>query len=70
VLRNGPLRVESDDLEMVDADGNTYGLGGRRVVSLCRCGASMNKPYCDGSHRSAEFRDRAAAFDLAPKATP
>jgi CDGSH-type Zn-finger protein len=69
VLRNGPLRVESDELQLVDADGNAYGLGGRNSVTLCRCGASMNKPYCDGMHRTVEFRDRGAAFDLAPTAT-
>jgi CDGSH-type Zn-finger protein len=54
---------------MVDADGNAYSLGGRNSVTLCRCGASMNKPYCDGAHRTVEFRDRGTAFDLAPKAT-
>ena len=28
-----------------------------RGVALCRCGASTNKPFCDGSHWRVEFRD-------------
>jgi CDGSH-type Zn-finger protein len=69
VLRNGPLRIEGEALQLVDADGNAYGLGGRNAITLCRCGASMNKPYCDGTHRTVEFRNRGVAFDLVPKAT-
>jgi CDGSH-type Zn-finger protein len=36
---------------MVDADGNKYDLTGKPAFSLCRCGASVNKPFCDGSHK-------------------
>lgn len=36
-------------------DGFTYEVRNRTV--LCRCGASSNKPYCDGSHASLKFRD-------------
>src|SRR5437867_11831778 len=32
-----------------------------RAVALCRCGASKNKPFCDGSHWEVEFRDTARA---------
>jgi CDGSH-type Zn-finger protein len=67
VRSDGPLRVEGD-FEIVDAQGQVYGLAGRTAISLCRCGNSANKPFCDGSHRSSGFRDPQQARDLpAPK---
>jgi CDGSH-type Zn-finger protein len=66
VNNNGSLRVEGEDFEIVDKDGNTYGLGGRTLVSICRCGLSKNKPFCDGSHKG-HFEHNAEAFDLPPK---
>ncbi|MDX5478976.1 CDGSH iron-sulfur domain-containing protein [Fontibacter flavus] len=65
VNSNGSLKVEGD-FEIVDAQGNVYGLQGRTLVSLCRCGQSKNKPFCDGSHRGHLDHD-AQAFDLPPK---
>lgn len=65
VFSNGPLRIEGE-IEMVDKNGNAYGLGGREVVSLCRCNLSKNKPFCDGSHKD-NFDHNAIAFDLPPK---
>ena len=62
---NGSLRIEGD-FEIVDKDGNVYGLGGREAVSICRCGLSNNKPFCDGSHKG-HFEHEAIAFDLPPK---
>ncbi|WP_299758608.1 CDGSH iron-sulfur domain-containing protein [uncultured Pontibacter sp.] len=66
VLSNGSVRVEGDDFEIVDKEGNSYGLGGRTLVSICRCGLSSNKPFCDGSHKG-HFEHNAEAFDLPPK---
>tara|TARA_B100000929_G_C15502175_1_gene417774 strand:+ start:2415 stop:2639 length:225 start_codon:yes stop_codon:yes gene_type:complete len=66
VLSNGSLKVEGDNFEIVDKEGNTYDLGGRELVSLCRCGLSANKPFCDGAHRN-HFEHTAEAFDLPPK---
>ncbi len=62
VNNNGSMRVEGD-FEIVDAAGNSYGLGGRTLVSVCRCGLSKNKPFCDGSHKG-HFEHDAKAFDL------
>jgi len=66
VNNNGSLRIEGEDFEIVDKDGNVYGLGGRTLVSICRCGLSKNKPFCDGSHKG-HFEHNAEAFDLPPK---
>ncbi len=62
---NGSVRVEGD-FDIVDMQGNEYGLGGRQLVSLCRCGMSKNKPFCDGSHKG-HFEHVSEAFDLPPR---
>jgi CDGSH-type Zn-finger protein len=64
---NGSLKIEGD-FEIVDRIGTPYDLGGREVVSLCRCGQSKNKPFCDGSHKN-HFEHNAVAFALPPKKT-
>ena len=69
VMRNGSLRVEGD-FEIVDADGKPFGLAGRTRVSLCRCGHSANKPFCDSSHKTIPFDSAPAAFDLPAPAAP
>lgn len=65
VNSNGSIRVEGD-FEIVDKNGGVYDLGGREVVSICRCGRSNNKPFCDGSHKG-HFEHEAIAFALPPK---
>ena len=67
VNSNGPFRVEGD-FEILDAEGKTFGLAGRTKVSLCRCGHSANKPFCDGSHKQVGFADQVQARDLPPPA--
>jgi CDGSH-type Zn-finger protein len=64
---NGSLRVEGD-VEILDAQGKLFGLGGRTVIGLCRCGQSANKPFCDGSHRKVNFESVCPARDLPPPA--
>ena len=56
VSNNGPIRIEGD-FTIHDALGNEYGLAGRKVISLCRCGQSQNKPFCDGTHWYNKFTD-------------
>jgi len=62
---NGSLKIEGA-FEIVDKNGAIYQLGGREIVSLCRCGLSQKKPFCDGSHKG-HFEHDAIAFDLPPK---
>ncbi len=62
---NGPLRVEGD-FEICDLQGKAYGLAGRTTLTLCRCGHSANKPFCDGSHKTVGFQHQPVAFDLEP----
>ena len=64
VKSNGSVLVEGD-FELLDADGNSYGLAGRNKISLCRCGLSTTKPFCDGSHRG-KLDHVAEAYDLPP----
>lgn len=63
VKSNGSVRIEGD-FEIVDQEGKAFGLGGRTIVSLCRCGHSENKPFCDGSHKRVGFQSEIKAFDL------
>jgi CDGSH-type Zn-finger protein len=51
---SGPLWVRGG-IEITSADGVSYEV--RNRVTLCRCGASNNKPFCDGTHVSIRFRD-------------
>lgn len=51
---DGPYQV-CGAVRLIGADGAAYGDRERR--SLCRCGLSANKPFCDGSHAFAGFRD-------------
>lgn len=54
VAPNGPYEV-SGDVELLDT---TPGEGASKDhLTLCRCGASKNKPYCDGTHWTIEFTD-------------
>ncbi|HVP37981.1 MAG TPA: CDGSH iron-sulfur domain-containing protein [Candidatus Saccharimonadales bacterium] len=70
VTDNGSLRVEGD-FEVADSEGRCFGLGGRTRVSLCRCGQSQQKPFCDGSHKTHGFQSVVPARDLpAPKPAP
>ena len=58
---NGPFVVEGE-LTLTDHEGNPFPIDSTKpAVALCRCGASKNKLFCDGSHRNIEFK----ADDLA-----
>jgi CDGSH-type Zn-finger protein len=53
VSENGPLLVYGN-LKVKKNDGTIEQKN--KVTAFCRCGASGNKPYCDGSHRKIDFK--------------
>jgi len=67
VFDNGSIRVEGD-FELVDQQGKAFGLAGRQRISLCRCGQSAKKPFCDGTHKTCGFQSQVVAIDLEPPA--
>jgi CDGSH-type Zn-finger protein len=63
IRKNGPYRVYGD-VTLVDHDGKPVPIpeGKRKVspegktwISLCRCGGSVIKPFCDGTHSKIGF---------------
>ena len=65
IKNNGSIRVEGE-FTIYDGEGNPFDLGGRTAISLCRCGHSMDKPFCDGTHRNVEFQSEVKARALPP----
>ena len=61
--KNGPYVLKGDlsTFELRDADGNLYDLAGKKRIFLCRCGASITKPFCDGQHSKIGFEAAEAA---------
>lgn len=64
---HGPIRVAGRDIVLKDPSGRAFDLSGREAISLCRCGHSKNKPFCDGSHKAANFQSEVQARALPPK---
>ena len=52
-IPNGPLWVRGG-IPVETSDGYTFEV--RNRVTLCRCGGSQNKPFCDGAHKSNGFQ--------------
>ena len=67
VRQNGSLLVEGEDVKLVDSTGAEYVVP-KKPFSLCRCGQSAQKPFCDGAHKTCGFVGSEAA--PGPKATP
>jgi CDGSH-type Zn-finger protein len=51
---SGPIWARGG-IQVIGSDGYRYEV--RNRMTLCRCGASRNKPFCDGSHAAIKFRD-------------
>ena len=54
IIPNGPLAVKSDCVISM-ADGSS--VVREKATYFCRCGASENKPFCDGTHKRIDFKD-------------
>ncbi len=69
VNNNGSIRISGGEFVIKDGSGNSYDLGGRKAIGLCRCGKSNNKPFCDGAHKQCEFDSVVVATTLPPPKT-
>lgn len=62
VRKDGPYAVDitSGDFVLIDHEGNPIPIPplkpGKTAVTLCRCGASTTKPFCDGTHSRIGFK--------------
>ena len=52
LMKNGPLLVKGN-VEIKSHDGTV--VTKEKMTAFCRCGASQNKPYCDGGHKADGF---------------
>jgi CDGSH-type Zn-finger protein len=58
---NGPYLLEGDDVEVYDPTGAKVDTSNRPRIALCRCGGSVTKPFCDGTHSKIGFQAAEAA---------
>lgn len=54
IIPNGPALIETEKAQIKMVDGSSVEKEGR--FSICRCGWSENKPFCDGKHTSCGFK--------------
>ena len=66
IIENGPYRVEGE-FKLIDAQGNEVAI---RKPSLCRCGGSTMKPFCDGTHSKIGFQGAIAAVESGDEKKP
>ena len=57
---NGPYVVEGE-VELIDVNGAKIDTSDKPRIALCRCGASVTKPFCDGTHSKIGFQAAEAA---------
>jgi CDGSH-type Zn-finger protein len=75
VRRNGPYRVYGP-ARVIDQDGNAFEIPPGDWFTLCRCGHSEIKPFCDSTHKHIDFKpetcvrmeEHESAEDLASEA--
>jgi CDGSH-type Zn-finger protein len=78
IRNNGPYRVYGE-VSLVDHEGNAVPVpeGKRKVspegktwISLCRCGGSVTKPFCDGAHSRIGFIGAQEAVEKTERGQP
>ena len=75
VLKDGPLLISGEEMagvNLVNAEGAPLEVRGKNL-KLCRCGASSNKPFCDGTHSKIGFKgaeEAAREFDAQQQQQP
>jgi CDGSH-type Zn-finger protein len=57
---NGPYVVEGE-VELIDVNGARIDTTDKPRIALCRCGGSVSKPFCDGTHSKVGFQAAEAA---------
>ena len=67
VRPNGPFRVEGP-ISLVDVNGQEWDLTGKPAISLCRCGMSSKRPFCDGTHGKEGWKCEASPVPTEPVA--
>jgi CDGSH-type Zn-finger protein len=53
LIPNGPIRIEDGSVQITMTDGSL--MTKEAPFSLCRCGESSKKPFCDGTHKTCGF---------------
>lgn len=54
ISQRGPYKVQGD-FELIDHEGKSIPFTPGKTISLCRCGGSVTKPFCDGTHSRIGF---------------
>jgi CDGSH-type Zn-finger protein len=58
---NGPIIISANEIAEVK-ENNSIKLE-KNIIAICRCGKSENLPYCDGHHRSCDFKAQHYIFE-------
>jgi CDGSH-type Zn-finger protein len=65
IVPNGPILIDTQgDWTYSGAAGPTKN---KDRVAFCRCGQTKNKPFCDGTHKTAGFEAGGGICELTPK---